>query len=36
MILRSIYELKIMPDVIKAVQAVVEHKIEVFGSAGKL
>ena len=27
---------KIMPDVIVAVQKVVEHKIEVFGSAGKL
>lgn len=27
---------KIMPDVIAAVQEVVEHKIEVFGSAGKL
>jgi fructose-bisphosphate aldolase class II len=27
---------KLMPEVIAAVQAVVEHKIDVFGSAGKV
>ena len=36
MILQPFHGLKIMPDVISAVQKVVEHKIDVFDSAGKL
>lgn len=30
------YGLKLMPEVIANVQSVVEHKIDVFGLAGKL